>query len=172
MKKSLLVLVAVFLFSCGATVNYDYDSQTDFRQYVTYNYYPDIDSGLSELDDKRIAGILDQMLRTRGFGKTAEDPDFIINFFAKETMAESGSTIGIGVGGGGRNVGGGISGGIPIGGTVIHQELTIDFIDSAQDRLIWQAEATGKFKLKSSPDQKRNYYLKVLEKVMKGFPPK
>ncbi len=171
MKYISVLIISVFLVSCGTTVNYDYDSQTNFSQYKTYNYFPDIDSGLSELDDKRIIKITDSLLQNRGFIKS-ETPQFLINFFAKEGNIHSKNTIGIGLGSGGRNVGVGISGGIPIGGKVIDQQLTLDFVDSLKDDLFWQAISDGELKEKATPIQKETYYTKLLTKILKGFPPK
>lgn len=149
----------------------DYDEKTDFSQYKTFNFYPSIESGLSDLDDKRIIKITDSLLRQRGFTR-AEDPQFYINFFASEILTNSRNTIGIGVGGGGRNVGVGVSGGIPIGGRVINQRLTVDFIDTEKDDLIWQAVADGEIKEKATPVQKESYYWSVLTKIIKKYPPK
>ncbi|MFT4801937.1 MAG: hypothetical protein ACI93N_001712, partial [Flavobacteriaceae bacterium] len=53
--KYLLTLVITFvLASCGATVAYDYDNSTDFSEYKSYNYYPNLKSNLSTLDNTRI----------------------------------------------------------------------------------------------------------------------
>ena len=55
MKKYLLLCILVpLLASCGATVAVDYDVSQDFTGYKTYDFYPSIDSGLSQLDEKRI----------------------------------------------------------------------------------------------------------------------
>ena len=55
MKKILALLTVITFTSCASIyVNYDYEKQTDFTKYKTYNYYSDIESGLSELDTKRL----------------------------------------------------------------------------------------------------------------------
>lgn len=169
--KILAGLLGMFLLlSCGAYIGVDYDEQTDFSGYTSYNFYPSIESGLSQLDDNRIMKITDSLLRQKGFTKS-EDPQLYVNFFAVESVSNSRSTIGIGVGGGGRNVGGGISGGIPIGGKTINQRLTFDLIDAEEDDLVWQATADGDMKEKSTPLQKEKYYEGVLVKILKKFPP-
>lgn len=165
------ILFCLFLVSCGATVAVDYDKQVDFSKYTSYNYFPTIDSGLNELDDNRIMQIADSILQQRGFIKS-EAPQLYINFYAKESISPSRSTIGIGVGGGGGNVGVGVSGGIPIGGNVISQQLTVDFIDVEKDALVWQAVAEGELKERATPQQKEAYYVSVLHKILKNYPPK
>lgn len=171
MKIFLTLVLSVLVLSCGATVAVDYDESTDFNQYKTYNFYPDIESGLNELDDKRIIKITDSLLQQRGFVRS-ESPQFYINFFASEFLSNSRNTIGIGVGGGGGNVGVGVSGGIPIGGRVVNQRLTMDFVDATADDLIWQAVADGELKEKASPAKKEAHYVSVISKILKKYPPK
>lgn len=171
MKTFSFLAFALLLFSCGTTVNYDYDKQTDFSSYTLYTYFPDIDSGLSELDNKIIIKATDSIMALRGFIKN-ETPQFLINFFVKEGAIRPKNTIGIGVGSGGGNVGVGVSGGIPIGGNVIDQELTIDFVNATEDELIWHAVSNGAIKEKSSPKQKETHYFKLINKILKGYPPK
>lgn len=168
--KYLSLFFVLLLISCGTTVGIDYDKNTDFSQYNSYNYFPTIDSGLNDLEDKRIIRVMDSLLQQRGFVQS-ETPQLLINFFAKEQVSNSRNTIGIGIGGGGGNVGVGVSGGIPIGGREINQVLTVDFIDATDDKLVWQAEADGSFKERATPQQKEAYYVSVLQKILKKYPP-
>lgn len=168
--KFIWILVMPFLVSCASAVSVDYDSKTDFSQFTTYNFYPSIDSGLNELDEKRIKIAVDSLMKGKGFRKD-EEPQFLINFYATERITSSRSTLGIGLGGGSRTVGVGVSGGIPIGGNEIEQRLTLDLIDVKYDRLIWQGVLDGRFKEKSSPDQKEIYYFSAMRKILNKFPP-
>lgn len=171
MRFLIPLLFSAMIISCGTTVGVDYNKETNFDQYTTYNFYPGIESGLNELDDKRIVRITDSLLQLRGF-KKSESPQIYINFFAKEGVSNSRNSIGIGIGSAGRNVGVGVSGGIPIGGRNIDQQLTIDFIDVSKDDLVWQAVAEGSFKERVKPVQKEAYYLSVIQKILKKYPPK
>ncbi|HBY68324.1 MAG TPA: DUF4136 domain-containing protein [Flavobacteriaceae bacterium] len=170
MKYFSIVLIALLFVSCGTSVGVDYDKEIDFSQYSTYNFFPTIDSGLNDLDDKRIIQATDSVLQARGFVKS-ETPQLYINFFAKEQITNSRNTIGIGVGSGGGNVGVGVSGGIPIGGRVIEQVITMDFIDVSNDDLIWQAVAETELKEKANPVQKRKHFEEVVSKILKKYPP-
>ncbi len=171
MKHFLFLITACILISCGATVNYDYDSQTYFSGYKSYNYYPNISSELSNLDNIRIMKATDSILQSRGFEKS-DSPQFLINFFAKEFISQSNTTIGSGVGGGGHNGSVGVSGGVPVGGDIINQKLTFDFIDEKEDKLFWQAIGSDELKVKANPLQKDAYYFELISKILKGFPPK
>jgi hypothetical protein len=170
MKVLSIFILSIFLVSCGATVAVDYDKQVDFSKYNSYNYYPSIDSGLNELDDNRIMQITDSLLQQRGFVKS-KTPQLYINFFARESVSNSRNTIGIGIGSGGRNVGVGVSGGIPIGGRVVNQQLTMDFIDTEKDDLVWQAIADGEMKERATPQQKEAYYVSIIQKILAKYPP-
>ena len=170
MKLLTYLAFSVFLISCGSTVAVDYDQQADFSKYNTYNYFPTIDSGLNDLDDKRIMKITDSIMQQRGFEKT-ETPQIYVNFYARESVSSSRNTIGVGFGGGGGNVGVGVSGGIPIGGNILNQQLTMDFIDVEKDDLVWQAVADGEMKEKSTPQQKEAYYISVIQKILAKYPP-
>ncbi|PHS68069.1 MAG: hypothetical protein COB12_02305 [Flavobacterium sp.] len=171
MKYLLLLVATVILISCGATVNYDYDTQTDFSGYKSYNFYPNISSNLSELDNARVIKSTDSILQLRGFVKS-ETPDILINFFASEFITQSSTTIGFGVGGGGHNGGVGVSGGVPVGGNEINQQLTFDFIGEKADKLIWKAEGNDVLKVKANSAQKDAYYFSLISKMLSGYPPK
>ncbi len=170
MKLCALIAGCMLLVSCGATVALDYEEQTDWTQYRSYQFYPNIDSGLSELDNKRIAHAVDSVFGPRY--TRSQNPQFLINFHAKEALSNSRNTIGIGLGGGGGNVGVGGSVGIPIGGPSIEQQITIDFIDAEKDQLIWQAVVDCRLKEKATPEQRDMHYLKAVEKALNKFPPK
>jgi len=171
MKTILLLSSMVLLLSCGPSVYVDFEKERDFSDYTTYKFYPDIDSGLNELDDKRIQFAIDSVLNQRGFTKSNFNR-FYINFYASESVSNSRNTIGIGIGSGGGNVGVGVSGGIPIGGRTINQQLTIDIIDAYKDQpWFWNAVLVGYLMQKATPRQKEAYYYKVLQKALKKFPP-
>ena len=67
MKRILFVPILLLLASCGAIrVNYDYDKETDFSDYTTYNYFSDMNTGLSEFDTKRLLNAMDIILKNKG----------------------------------------------------------------------------------------------------------
>jgi len=170
MRFVISFILVAFLCSCGSTTHFDYDTKKDFSSYATYSYFTTIESGLNVLDNKRVKDALDSLLPYKRLRK-AESGQLLINFYANEQLT-AGNSIGIGVGGGGRNVGVGVGGGIPIGGKKIEQQFTLDFIDSQNDALVWQAVFSGSYSEKATPAQRQAYYLKVIGRVLKGYPPK
>ena len=86
MKNFIYIIFCFLLISCNAVrVNYDYDKATNFSNYTTYNYFSDIESGLSELDEKRLVKALDSALQAKGY-LLAEEPDFFINILSNKSI--------------------------------------------------------------------------------------
>lgn len=163
--------IAVLFVCCGTTkVIYDYDVEKDFSAYITYNYYPSIESGLNALENRRIIQITDSILQHKQMIKS-DNPQLYINFYGQEYTTHSPNTIGIGVGNTGRNSSIGISGGIPIGGVQVQQLLTIDFIEVASDALVWKTEINSSFRENANTKRITLHYQEILEKAFEKYPP-
>lgn len=170
MKYLGMICMLILVVGCSAPkVAYDYDKNVNFATYKTYNFFPELESGLSELDAKRLVRQTDSIMQSRGFIKTAT-PDFYINIMVSAFENNQNSAVGVGVGGGGRNVGGGISIGLPT--SKLNQQLTFDFVDVRKDELFWQAVAEGYYKEKATPQEREAYFRKILLKVLEDYPPK
>lgn len=171
MKKVLILFLIVFISSCAPIyVNYDYEKSTDFNKYKTYNYYSDIETGLSELDTNRLLNVLDVQMQAKGF-LLSESPDFYVNIISSEYENANRSTVGVGVGGGGRNAGGGVSIGLPIGQSKMNREIVFEFIDEDGIGLFWQAVSESGFSQNASPEKREMRLSKIVNKVLLGFPP-
>jgi len=168
-KTAVLLLI---ITSCAPIyVNYDYDKQADFTKYKTYNYYSDLETGLSDLDTKRLLYVMDAKMKTKGFS-LSEAPDFFVNIQSDEYSNEQRNSVGVGLGGGGRNVGGGISIGLPIGQSKVNRQITIDFIDENGKGLFWQAISESSFNPNASPEMREERLKAIIEKVFSKYPPK
>ncbi len=171
MKKISIVLFILFFTSCaGIRVNYDYDKATDFSNYTTYNYYPDMETGLSPFDTKRLLLAIDNTMQTKGF-KLSEEPDFYINIKSKTFRGSQNSNTNIGVGGGNGSIGGGLSIGIPVGKPSIEREISFDFVDREKDALFWNAISESSLKENASPEIKEQKLLQIAIKVLAKYPP-
>ena len=173
MKKLVfLTLILGIVSSCAPIrVNYDYDKGTDFSKYKTYNYYGDMKTGLSELDTKRFLEAMDAKLESLGI-KFSETPDFFIDIKSSTYQTAQRNTVGVGLGGGGRNVGGGISIGLPIGQTSANRQITIDFVDESLKQLFWQAVSESSYNPNGTPINREEQLKAIVEKVLSGYPPK
>jgi hypothetical protein len=128
-------------------------------------------TGLSELDTKRLLDAVDEKMTSKGFS-LADTPDFFIDIKSKEYRGVQRQTVGVGVGGGGRNVGGGISIGLPIGQAHVNRQITIDFVDENKKQLFWQAVIESSFNPKETPERREEKLNAIVEKVMTAYPPK
>ena len=172
MKLRLIILLAVLMTSCAPIyVNYDYEKGTDFSKYKTYNFYKDIETGLSELDSKRLLDAIDSRMQAKGFTKS-ETPDIFINITSSEFQETQRSSVGVGVGGSGRNVGGGISLGIPIGQSNVNRQIIIDFIDENGIGLFWQAVSEASYNPNATPEKREDKLKAIVDKVLLQYPPK
>ncbi|SHJ74562.1 DUF4136 domain-containing protein [Pseudozobellia thermophila] len=172
MRKVVLAAMVLVTASCKTVkVYYDYDKQADFSNYTTYNYYPDMVTGLSQLDENRLFEAIDAELQIKGV-RFSEDPDFYINIKARFFEPVRNSSVGLGVGGTGRNIGGGVSIGIPVGQASQHREIRFDFIDSKKDELFWKAVSESTFNGNMTPGKREARLREIVAKVLAKYPPK
>lgn len=151
-------------------MNFDYDKTTDFSNYTTYNYFQEMESGLSQLDEKRLLNILDSTLQAKGC-LLSEEPEFLINIKSAVYQSNSGNNVGVGLGGGGRNVGGGLSIGIPVGNSGVKRQLLFDFVDANKNALFWQADTESGFKENATPIDREEQLKRVVIKAFSKYPP-
>ncbi len=172
MKSILGVLMVLFVFtSCGTVVNYDYEKTTDFSKYKTYNYFDDMKTGLSELDNKRLIIAIDTKLKTMGLTRS-DDADFYIDIQSQDIQNRTNSNVGVGVGGGGGGGFGGVSVGVPLGGNQNTRELVIEFVDDTKGGMFWQAVSESSYQPNSSPERREAKFVALLDKIFAGYPPK
>lgn len=171
MKHLSLLILLILMVSCGATrVNYDYDKSTDFSAYTTYGYYADMETGLSQLDERRLINAMDATLQSKGL-LFSEEPDMLINIQSTVLRSQTNNAVGVGLGGGGT-VGGGISVGIPVGGPNVAREIKIDLVDAKKDMLIWQAISESPYREGDTPAVKDNKMQELVVKILEKYPPK
>jgi hypothetical protein len=173
MKNFKYIFLLIVITSCNAPqAVYDYDQQVQFNSLRTFQIYPELNSNLSQLDEKRIQTILALEMSKKGLSQTSEDSDVYLNYYTSSYETPSRSNIGIGVGGTGRNVGVGVSGGIPIGGPDTHLRITFDLISVKNDALIWQAVVDSPFDVNASPEKREEQFRVIVSKALEGYPPK
>ncbi|WGK63589.1 DUF4136 domain-containing protein [Croceiramulus getboli] len=175
MRKAIPLIVILVLsgwvVSCKPIqVEYDYDEQANFEAFKTYQFLGPEDSGLSELNERRLEEAADSLLQSKGFAKS-ENPDLLLAFYEDRYEEPQRNTVGIGVGGTGRNVGGGIQLGVPIGSNTLSTVITLDVVERRTNALLWQGVAQGNQGRSTTPEQKVTFYTKIAFKLLEKFPP-
>lgn len=172
MKFFTTLFLVILMVSCAPIrVNYDFEKGTDFSKYKTYSYYGDMKTGLSELDTKRFLDALDAKMAAKGF-TFSETPDFLVDIKSNEYQEAQRNTVGVGLGGGGRNMGGGISIGLPIGQANVNRQIIIDFVDEKGKGLFWQAVSESSFNPNATPEKREQLFNAITEKMLTQYPPK
>ena len=170
MIQRTFVLLSLLFVSCNAVkVNYDYDKQANLTDYATYDYFSDMETGLSQLDEKRLLAILDATLKAKGY-RLSETPEFLIDIKSGTFRSNNRSNVGVGLGGGGRSVGGGLSIGIPVGDSGVNRNILFEFVDANKNTLFWQADTNSNFKENASPEAREEQLRKVVVKVFEKYP--
>lgn len=164
------ILLALFI-SCSSTKVYmDYDKKADISSYKTYDYFLAPDNGLNDLDNKRVIRVLDSILPEKGL-KQKTIPDFNINFYAEIYTVENQNNIGIGVGGGNRGFGGGVSSGIPIRTSKDMIAFTIEFVDGLNKELFWQTVVEARITNQGTPEGRQTFIKDIVVKALEKYPP-
>ena len=171
MRIIMIIMIVLCAISCSTVrVNYDFDKSADFTSYNTYNYYPQMQTGLSDLDSKRLFNAIDSTFQARGILLSGE-PDFYINIQSQSFVTPSNSSVGVGIGGTSGNVGGGVSVGVPLGGSNLEREIVFDLVESQKDALFWQAISLSNFSENNSPNARERKLQEIVAKVFSGYPP-
>lgn len=173
MKIKILPLLVVLLCisSCGPVINYDYEHTTNFSKYKTYNFFDDLVSGMSELDENRFKEAINTVFKTKGY-VMSDTPDFFVDIQSELYEVAQDGGFGIGVGGTGGNVGGGMTVGIPMGQNTPKRIIILEFLDKDRKTLFWQAVTRGPYKQNAAPEKRQADFLKLADKILSGYPPK
>lgn len=167
--KNIKYLFLFFLMNCSISkVITDYDEKIDFSEYKTYHFFENSGEGLNALDINRIRSAIHIEMKNLGFTLN-DNPDIFIDFSSKISELENNNIIGVNIGNSTRNGGFGISGGIPIGGNKLVEEITIDFVTSKKEELIWQGILKSKIKEKRTPEEKEIQYSKIINQILMEF---
>lgn len=166
-----LCFCIIFSSCSGPRAIYDYDEQADFTSYSSIAIFPEISTGLTTLDEKRLLSSVESALAARDLAATG-NPDLYLNVYTEQYQEPSRTNVGVGIGGTGRNVGVGVSGGIPLGAPETFLRLTFDLVDVETDALVWQAVVDSEFDFNANPEKRRKRFDKIVTEALEGYPPK
>jgi hypothetical protein len=189
-RRWIFLAVMVLAFTgLMAEVIVDYDRKADLSQYKRFAWLkhekipvfrgavPESSKKLSDEElDKMIRGYVDIELTKKGFLKaTDSEPDFFVSYYAVAKLQlevqefDSGTSA---------------HPNLPYGhwrpfyqsssDRLLMSEgtLTLDVIDPAEDRLVWRGSATDIFEERDSVKKAQKKLRKIVQKILKKFPPK
>lgn len=168
MKYFKYIFLLVIVGCSSSKVVYDYDVETDFSKFKTYSFFEDAGDGLNDIDAKRFMESIGKHLDSLGF-KKVEKPDFYINIVSEKAEIPKNNNVGIGVGG---NSGLSISTGVFFGGNKIREKITIDFVESSNNKLFWQGILNAKVREKIKPEDRETLVDQMVSKILNRYPPK
>ncbi|PZD76991.1 DUF4136 domain-containing protein [Mesonia sp. K7] len=167
-----LLFSCLFIAACGGPkAFYDYDESMNFAQCKTFSFYDNQQTGLNELDQERLFNALTSQLISKGL-TPSESADFKINITTDVFQERNNNTsVGIGIGGGSGGFGGGVSGGIPINSQQTILEITIDFANSVNNELFWQAVVEDNLPRETTPEERTEIFNEMIAEALENFPP-
>lgn len=170
LKNIILFLSVMWLGSCASSlvaVRSDYDREANFREYGTYaiaEMKPDKNDPIlgSSLNQKRFAKAMEAEMNARGYVKTEENPDLLINFQTdsrNKQYTQSNNNWGYWRWYGNNNT-----------STRNYEEsrIIVNLIDADSKELVWQGWATGE--LNNRQKERDEVFREVIYQVMQEYP--
>jgi hypothetical protein len=167
------ILLAGSLFivagAYGQDVHYNYDRDTNFASYRTYQWVDLSGRVPDQLIDRDIKRSIDEQLAQKGLTKIEKDADLYVGYQAvidleKGINLSAWGTRG-GPGGWDTGTATGQTSTIPVG------MLLVDLFDSAKKQLIWRGDASKTLDLKKDQDKNYKNLQKAMTKLFKNYPP-
>ena len=181
-----LITAPLWLFGCSSlSVNYDYDTQTDFSQLKTYNWldFPG-NANVSEFNRARFITAVENTLASKGFKQYSSSPDFVIaTHFGKKSKVDI-TNWGYSYAPHKTYTGYGYrypsnyayvqNYGAQNNLSVYEYEegtLILDFVDTKTRKLLWRATAKAIVSPASSPEKQTIKINNAVKKILEEFPP-
>lgn len=170
MKYLKLIVLVVFLGCATPKIQYDYDTQVEFNQYKTFQFYDDILLNVNEIEANRILAQLEKSIIEKGL-EPSDDPAIFVDVKLNQFETPKNS-VGIGFGNFGRHSGISVGGQFPINGNTITKQFTVDFVDAKTNKVIWQGFYEGNFQTNIKIIEKEQLLAEAFQKLLHKYPPK
>jgi Domain of unknown function (DUF4136) len=178
--KPLTLLTFFFsLMTCAYAqdIHYNYDRDTNFSNFKTYQWVDLPDRVPDQLIDRDIKRAVDEQLAQKGLTRVEKGADLYVGYQAVVNLEKGIDLSAFGTGGGPWGGWGGGWGGWD-GGTVTGQTSTIpvgtlllNLYDPAKKQLVWRGDGSKVIDLKKDPDKNYRNLQKAMAKLFKNYPP-
>lgn len=167
MKKLYVIFGLLILYSCGSSINYDFDADADFSKYKTYAFNADMNSGFSDLDERRIMRAMESRFESLGMTES-DSPDLLVDIKSKiySNLPNPGMW--------------GIQEGEVAEGVTINNVRTgdpntrwmlIELVDVSRSFTVWMAISDRNETFGSDPLDRDAYYNELIGKMFSKYPP-
>jgi hypothetical protein len=159
----------MLLSGCAPNVAIDYDKNTDFSRYRTYQWGTGMPARNPDTD-REIVEAIDGQLARKGFSKTESDPDLVITYHAA-THEEIDYMEGGGYAGSGPKYGSTISpsaSDVPM--RVRVGTIMVDMFDTKEKRRVWHG--VGSDVMMDDAAKRSSEIQKGAVKMFEKFPPR
>ena len=159
-----VLLMVIITFGCWPIygVGYDYDKESDFSQYRSYDWLPiSPEAWMKSSDVEQIKEAVNTQMEAKGRKMSAKNPDFLIT-----AQVEKEGKL--------RVTDYSLLYGQPVEpGKQVYKEgtLALDFVDVESRNLIWRGWAQGELRGLKDPEKRKKRINSVVEKILKNFPP-
>jgi hypothetical protein len=169
LKNIILLVSVVWLGGCASSsvaVRSDYDRQANFREYNTYSIAEmkeDKNDPIlgSSLNQKRFAQAMEAEMKARGYVKTNENPDLLVNFQtdSRNKQQTQNNNTGYWWWYGNNNT-----------STRSYEEdrIIVNLVDANTKQLVWQGWATGE--LNSRKKERDQAFREAIYRIMQEYP--
>lgn len=165
----LAVLIGLLFLSTAAfaqKVHYNYDFDTDFSKYRTYQWVePKQSQGVSQLAGQQIMRAVDAELAQKGLQKVESGGDLQVEYQTSVDQERQWNAWSMG-----PRWGGGMA--QATSETIDIGTIIVDMYDPAIKQLVWRGTATKTMDIKSDPDKNYRNLEKAMSKLFKNYPPK
>ena len=165
---------ALLVTACGSGIstNTDYDPQTDFSGFSTYDWI-DSEGAVDDITSSRVRSSVDAAMSARGFTKSSSNPDLAVSYQVPTQQRSSFTTINSGWGGGygwgGWGMGMGTS--TTTEQTWTEGSLILAIFSAETQNMVWTGTATTDLASNPTPQERQETIDSAVGKLMEDFPP-
>jgi len=178
MKWILFIVFAVAMTACSTLkVSYDFDGQADYSKYKSYTFTEEaLKLPIQQLNRDRILKAIETEMAAKGFTKSEENPDAVIDLFVKaeekmDATATTTSPYGYGGGYGRYGYAGGFSTTHIDYNKYVEGTLFINLVDKAAQKIVWQGRATRTLDEDASAEKREQNINYAVKQIFTKYPP-
>ena len=177
-----IILFSLMLSACASGVNIDYDKDTNFKEFKTYNVEKtpirvSADTRInSPFMQQRVVKELGRVLTKKGFQHLKANTELTVKYYLdiKQEIETEDSGVSIGFGRSSHHSAIGFGFTVPVGETssIDKLVLTIDMTSSKTGELIWRGSLGYSLVEGATPETYSLLIKNLVAEILKNFPPK